>query len=85
MYELSRKLWFGVYAVAFVVLVTLSVSGAPTWLWCSWAAVYMLFVVLVDPAPRNVAATVRAGCDCTRCMALRTCHTRRSTDTKDVG
>lgn len=84
MYVLPRKLWFGLYVVAFAIMLALSMSGAPTWLWLGWGAVYMLFAVVTDPAPRRTA-TVRAGCDCARCETMRARHARRSSDVKDAG
>ena len=80
---LPWKLWYSLYAAAFVVLITLGLSEAPRWAWWSWAALYMLFAVVTDPSPRNVRATsYSARCGCVRCMSMRARHTRRSTDVK---
>jgi hypothetical protein len=86
MYTINRKLWFGLYVAAFVVLLALSMSGMPTWLWFGWAAAYMLFAVVTDPSPRNSATRAVAGCGCERCDRMRARHARkarRSTDPKN--
>lgn len=81
---LPWKWWFGLYAAAFLVLMTLGLSDLPGWVWWSWAMLYMLFAVVTDPAPRR-SAKVRAGCECAPCVRMRARHKRRSTDVKDAG
>ncbi len=82
---LPWKLWFSLYAAAFVVLMTLGLSETPRWVWWSWAALYMLFAVVTDPAPRATPLRASRSCDCSRCERLRARHTRRRTDVKDAG
>jgi hypothetical protein len=73
MYRINRRLWITTYLVAFAVMIWLSWSYGTGWAWGTWAALFGLFVVLTDPAPRLYERDPRKDlydvvCDCPRCM-----------------
>lgn len=84
MYIMPRKLWIIGYIATWAMVMAVFFTDRPMWE-CVLASVLALsFVGFTDPAPRRIA-TVRAGCDCARCVSMRARHARRSTDTKDAG
>lgn len=84
MYIVNRRLWIATYIVTWMLVLAVFIGGSPMWVCVIVSALALAFAGFTDPAPRRLA-TVRAGCDCARCVSMRARHARRSTDTKDAG
>lgn len=79
MYILPRTLWIIGYTITWAVVLAVFIGGSPLWLCVIVSVLTLSFAGFTDPAPRRTA-TVRAGCDCARCVTMRARHARRSTD-----
>lgn len=79
MYVMNRRLWIAAYIATWAMVMAIFLTHQPLWQCILASALALGFVGFTDPAPRRTA-TVRAGCDCARCVSMRARHARRSTD-----